>query len=153
MNAKENQKNQADDLSVSLLHAISEVRHNLMMVGSSFEATTIGRLDYTNLQFKLSSLLIKAATNYDGNGNNCGIEHDITLRIRQRIQFCHEAIEHLTSCYELRKKILPIGHRLVKEVNEFKLKAWIMYHRLDEILVFETRRAQKCELGPNAPAA
>ena len=152
MNSKKNIKNQADNSSISLLHTIYVLRDNLMMVGSSFEATEIGRLDYTNLQFKLSHLLIKAATSYDDNGNSCDIpvECSVLLPIRQRILFCQEAIENLSSCYELRKMVLPRGHRLVREVNEFKLKAWMLLHHLDQ---FETLHTQKCHLGPCAPAA
>ena len=112
-----NLQSQGDASSTStILYAILENERILTDILNQVQETGIGNFDYANILFKLAVLKMKAATtNYNDDGDtvdSTGSDNDInvsyvTLSTDDRIHLCQEAFEHITSCHDLLKMILP----------------------------------------------
>ena len=156
-----NLQRQADASSTSTMDAILKSERILADISSQVQDTAIGMLDCTNVQFKLARLQMKAATSYGDDGdtidntdNDVNVSY-VTLSTDHRVHLCEEAFEHITSCHELRKMILPSNHERVREANHLKEKAEDLLLYLKRFRSFEIWIARKHLFlqGRHAPAA
>ena len=106
---------QGDASSTStMMYAILENERILTHIYKQVQQTGIGKLDYAERQFQLARLQMKAATNYSDDDDTVDNNTDsdinvsyVTLSTDDRIHLCQEAFEHITSCHDLLKMILP----------------------------------------------
>ena len=112
----------------------------LTLLYKQVQQTGIGKLDYTDAQFKVAVLQMKAATDYSDDGDNDNVDKNtridaivssyVTLSTDDRINLCEKSLENITSCHDLREAILPSTHARVREANHLMEKAKDLLYRL-----------------------
>ena len=139
--------NRIDELSrqaneSSIIDAISKHERILKIIGSHLQDTELGALDYTDAEYELARLKLVRAADY-GDDDDHGT--DPALPTEHRIQFCEEAIGHLTNCYSMRKEIFEArpNHKKVRDANYLKFKASLLLDQLKRLHSYEIWAARK----------
>ena len=134
----------------TMMNAILENERILTHIYNQVQANEISKLDYAERQFQLARLQMKAATNYSDDDDTVDNNTDsdinvsyVTLSTDDRIHLCQEAFEHITSCHDLLKMILPSTHKRVREANVLKEKAKALLRHLNRFRTFEIWIARK----------